>query len=41
MSHVPGNDGELTYRQAIIIVLAVGAACALLLLAALWLIELG
>ncbi len=39
MHHEPSNRGELTYREAIFIVLAVAAGCALLLLAALWLIE--
>ena len=39
MSHQPKNGSEPTYREAIIIVFAVAAGCALLL-AALWLIEL-
>ena len=37
--HEPSDRGELTYREAIFIVIAVAAGCALLLLAALWLIE--
>ena len=39
MPHEPDHGGELNYRQAIIIVLAVAAVCALLLLAKLWLTQ--
>ena len=39
MSHEPSDRGELTYREAIFIVFAVAAGCALLLLAGLWLID--
>ena len=39
MPQKPGEDNEPSYRHAIILVVAVGLACALLL-AALWLIEL-
>jgi hypothetical protein len=39
LPHHP-NDDEPSYREAITIVLAVAAGCALLLLGAMWLIEL-
>ena len=39
MPHEPNDRGQLTYREAIIIVLAVAAVCALLL-GALWLLGL-
>ncbi len=40
MSQKPGENDEPSYRHAIILILALGLACAVLLLAALWLIEL-
>jgi hypothetical protein len=37
----PEDSDELTYRQEITIVVAVAVACAVLLVAALWLVEAG
>ena len=39
MSHEPKNVGEPTYREAMIMLVAVAAGCALLLLGSMWLIE--